>query len=240
MVEISKNNHRSRLRKKYLDSGIKAFHDYEKLELLLSFCIPYKDTKPLAKSLMDKFGSLSKVFSSSYDNLKNIKGITERIFIFLKFVRDIGLQIKQDELLNLESISSPSDIVEYYRLYFIEKNDEEFCIAYLNSQNKILSLETPFKGTVNRVDVYIRTLIDEILKKGAKNIIILHNHPGGSIKPSVDDKYLTFRLSLALRNIETAILDHLIIGNNDYLSFMEEGLMADINNKIDRIEKDYF
>ncbi len=240
MSENNTKNHRLRLREKYDKSGINAFLDYEKLELLLSFCIPYKDTKPLAKELISRFGSISGVFSAHKQELTGIKGINERTALFLRLIRDIGESIKHSELLEKGSIRNPSEIVDYYKLYFTHKKDEEFCVVYMNNQNRIIMLETLCKGTINRVDVYPRSLIDRILRLNAKNIIILHNHPGGSLSPSMDDNYLTFRLAIALRNIESSILDHIIICNDNYFSYSEEGIIADIYKKIDTIERDFF
>lgn len=240
MDENSSKDHRKRLRARYDINGIKAFHDYEKLELLLTYCIPYRDTKPLAKALIEKFKNISAVFSADSKDLQGIAGISERTALFLRLIKDIGESIKHSELIERECIKNPVEIVDYFRLYFTHKKDEEFCAVFLNSQNRIICIDSLFKGTINRVDVYPRNLIDRILRLNAKNIIILHNHPGGSLKPSDDDSYLTFRLALALRNVESTILDHIIICSNKYYSFSEEGMISDIYRKIDRIEKEYF
>lgn len=234
------SQHRTRLRKKFKESGIDAFHDYEKLELLLTYCLPRRDTKPIAKELLQKFKTLSGVFTADEDELISIKGIRERTALFFRLIKLIGLKIKHSELMERKNISRPSDIVDYYMTYYAHKKNEQFCIVYLNTQNQVLEMASQNEGSIDRVEVYIRPLIERIIKNGAKSIIVLHNHPGGSLKPSMDDKYLTFRLSMALRNVEATILDHIIIGSRGYFSFSEEGHMAEINDKIARIEKDYF
>ena len=207
-------------------SGLAGFHDYEVLELLLSYVIVRKDCKGIAKEMLKKYGDLYTIFSQSNEELQKNKYITERVVIYLKTI----FNIIEDELYkkiykSKIKITNNNQLINYLNMSLVKRDIEVFKVLFLNTQNELIAEEDLFKGTLDRSTVYIRELVKRIIKYNAKSIIIVHNHPGGSLKPSGADMELTVRIQEALENIEMRVLDHLIISEKGYFSFLEDGIL---------------
>lgn len=207
-------------------SGLAGFHDYEVLELLLSYVIVRKDCKGIAKEMLKKYGDLYTIFSQSNEELQKNKYITERVVIYLKTI----FSIIEDELYkkiykSKIKITNNNQLINYLNMSLVKRDIEVFKVLFLNTQNELIAEEDLFKGTLDRSTVYIRELVKRIIKYNAKSIIIVHNHPGGSLKPSGADMELTVRIQEALENIEMRVLDHLIISEKGYFSFLEDGIL---------------
>lgn len=207
-------------------SGLTGFHDYEVLELLLSYVIVRKDCKGIAKEMLKKYGDLYTIFSQSNEELQKNKYITERVVIYLKTI----FNIIEDELYkkiykSKIKITNNNQLINYLNMSLVKRDIEVFKVLFLNTQNELIAEEDLFKGTLDRSTVYIRELVKRIIKYNAKSIIIVHNHPGGSLKPSGADMELTVRIQEVLENIEMRVLDHLIISEKGYFSFLEDGIL---------------
>lgn len=218
--------HKKRLRERFMISGLTGFHDYEVLELLLSYVIVRRDCKNMAKELLKKYGDLYTIFSQSNEELQKNKYITERVVIYLKTI----FSIIEDELYkkiykSKIKITNNNQLINYLNMSLVKRDIEVFKVLFLNTQNELIAEEDLFKGTLDRSTVYIRELVKKIIKYNAKSIIIVHNHPGGSLKPSGADIELTVRIQEALENIEMRVLDHLIISEKGYFSFLEDGIL---------------
>ena len=218
--------HKKRLRERFMMSGLTGFHDYEVLELLLSYVIVRKDCKGIAKEMLKKYGDLYTIFSQSNEELQKNKYITERVDIYLKTI----FNIIEDELYkkiykSKIKITNNNQLINYLNMSLVKRDIEVFKVLFLNTQNELIAEEDLFKGTLDRSTVYIRELVKRIIKYNAKSIIIVHNHPGGSLKPSGADMELTVRIQEALENIEMRVLDHLIISEKGYFSFLEDGIL---------------
>lgn len=218
--------HKKRLRERFMMSGLTGFHDYEVLELLLSYVIVRRDCKNMAKELLKKYGDLYTIFSQSNEELQKNKYITERVVIYLKTI----FSIIEDELYkkiykSKIKITNNNQLINYLNMSLVKRDIEVFKVLFLNTQNELIAEEDLFKGTLDRSTVYIRELVKKIIKYNAKSIIIVHNHPGGSLKPSGADIELTVRIQEALENIEMRVLDHLIISEKGYFSFLEDGIL---------------
>ena len=218
--------HKKRLRERFMMSGLTGFHDYEVLELLLSYVIVRKDCKGIAKEMLKKYGDLYTIFSQSNEELQKNKYITERVVIYLKTI----FSIIEDELYkkiykSKIKITNNNQLINYLNMSLVKRDIEVFKVLFLNTQNELIAEEDLFKGTLDRSTVYIRELLKRIIKYNAKSIIIVHNHPGGSLKPSGADMELTVRIQEALENIEMRVLDHLIISEKGYFSFLEDGIL---------------
>ena len=124
-----------------------------------------------------------------------------------------------------ELISSNIQLLNYLEHTLIKKDIEYFKVLFLDVQNRLITEETLFKGTLDRSTVYIREFVKKVLNNNAKSIIMVHNHPGGSLKPSQADIALTRKVRDTLENIETRLLDHLIISEKGYFSFLESGIL---------------
>lgn len=221
-MENSNKQHKERLRKRYTQDGLNGFHDYEVLELLLSYSLVQKDTKDLAKDLIKKFGSLIGVLNSSVEELSGFPGLSQRTSVMLKLFRDTMSYALSDKIMSEEWITSCQDVYNYMKVYYKGRRNEEFKVIYLNSRHYIIDEETLFWGTNNEAKIYVRNLIEQVIKKGAAAIIIVHNHPGGTLKASEEDIMITQKIKKILNYINVSLLDHIIVGDNDYISLASE------------------
>lgn len=222
------NGHKQRLRDKFKQDGLNGFLPYEVLEFLLSFVQIRKDTKKSAKLLIQKFGSLCSVLNAPLALLKDVEGIGDRSAQLIKLCNELLNYTLREKILQNEYLNSVNDVITYVKHYYKAKKYEEFKIIYLNSQNQILFEETLFNGTVNKSSVYVRNLIERVLHFNAVAIVLFHNHPGGSLKPSDSDIKITKKIYQALNLLDIKLYDHLIIAGNNYYSFASSGLLDKI------------
>ena len=223
-----RSGHRQRIKKKYLETGKDAFNEeYELLELLLTFSIPRRDCKVIAKDLLEKFGTLSNVLHESRENLELVSGVKENSYILFKLILDLNKHILKEEKLKEVHINGTEDLIKYLRqdIGFIKK--EVFKVIFLDSSNKFIEEETLFKGTLDKSYIYPRELLEKIFKYSAKSVIFSHNHPSGNLKPSKQDVNFTNRMKKLLKELDVRLLDHIIIGRNSYFSFLENELLED-------------
>lgn len=217
--------HRQRIKDKYKKSGINGWLDYEVLELVLSYAIARKDIKPIAKELISRFKTINGVLDADREELKNVPGISEHAALFFNLLKDITILYLENGLHNKDLLSSPDVVYDYLKASLKGSADEEFKTLFLNSRNQLIAVETLQTGTVNKSVVYPRKLVERSLYHHAVGIIIAHNHPAGTLKPSQDDCAVTKSIKDALKTVEISLLDHIIIGGNDYFSFNSEGLI---------------
>lgn len=214
-------DHRQRMKKKYKANGIRGWLDYEILEFALFYAIGRRDTKPLAKELLSRFKTINGVLDADLKDLKEIDGISEHTALFLKFLKDMSSCYLEKGLYNEDLLSSPQLVYDYLKVTLKGNPDEEFKALFLNSRNRLLALESIQKGTVNKSSIYPRKIVERALYHHAVSVIVAHNHPGESLKPSADDRKVTQALAEALKTVEITLLDHIIIGGQGYFSFKE-------------------
>lgn len=218
-------DHRQRLKKKFSESGIDAFHDYEVLELLLSYAIPQKDVKPLAKDLLKKFGTLKGVMDAERQDLENTTGIGTHSAVLIMLVKEMGTLYLKEKAKGKPQITCTKELIDYCKVKMGGLKDEQFHVIYLDAQNKIIEIETVQEGIVNQAVVYPRKVLENALMQKASAIILVHNHPSGYIKPSEADIRLTKTIQETAKILDILVHDHVIIGENRFFSFREEGLM---------------
>lgn len=224
--QLHHKGHRQRLKKRYILSGIDALHDYEVLELLLFYAIPRRDTKALAKDLLKKFGSLKKLMDADPKEIEALTGVGAQTALLIRLVKDLGTLYLQEKAMETAQISSTKALLDYCMASMGGLKDERFNVIYLNAQNRIIKTEVIQEGIVNQAVVYPRKILEMALKHKASSIILVHNHPSGNIKPSEADIRLTRTLQDTARVLDILIHDHIIVGENRYFSFREEGLMG--------------
>lgn len=232
MNEKDSQGHRERIKEKFLKNGIDGFAEYEILELLLTYCIPRKDTKPIAKELLNKFKSLDNVFKADFDKLSAIEGLGKNSIAFLKLIGDLPSIIYKDELKNKKlidketlKISNKDILLKYLRNKIGYEEIEKFYVLYLSSSNEVIEFEENSVGTLDRSSVYPREIYKKIINLNAKSIILAHNHPSDNITPSKCDIELTNEIAKGLKNFGALLIEHIIITKNSYFSFLEEGLI---------------
>ncbi|PHH97366.1 DNA repair protein RadC [Fusobacterium nucleatum] len=232
MNEKDSQGHRERIKEKFLKNGIDGFAEYEILELLLTYCIPRKDTKPIAKELLNKFKSLDNVFKADLDKLSAIDGLGKNTVTFLKLIGDLPSIIYKDELKNKKlvdketlKISNKDVLLKYLRNKIGYEEIEKFYVLYLSSSNEVIEFEENSVGTLDRSSVYPREIYKKIINLNAKSVILAHNHPSDNITPSKCDIELTNEIAKGLKNFGALLIEHIIITKNSYFSFLEEGLI---------------
>ena len=232
MNEKDSQGHRERIKEKFLKNGIDGFAEYEILELLLTYCIPRKDTKPIAKELLNKFKSLDNVFKADLDKLSAIDGLGKNTVTFLKLIGDLPSIIYKDELKNKKlvdketlKISNKDVLLKYLRNKIGYEEIEKFYVLYLSSSNEVIEFEENSIGTLDRSSVYPREIYKKIINLNAKSVILAHNHPSDNITPSKCDIELTNEIAKGLKNFGALLIEHIIITKNSYFSFLEEGLI---------------
>jgi DNA repair protein RadC len=221
-----RKGHRMRLKWKYMTAGIEAFSDYEVVELLLSYAIPRRDTKPVAKELIQTFGSIKGIIDADSSDLKKINGVREHTAILFKLAKDLSALYLREKAREKIQISCTTELINFCRTTLGGKTDEEFWVIYLNVQNRIIEFERLQKGTVDQAFVYPRQILENALRKKASAIILVHNHPSGNVRPSNADISITNTIREKARVLEIAVHDHIIIGTDNFFSFREEGMMT--------------
>ena len=188
--------------------------------------IPRKDTKPIAKDLIEKFGSLDGVVTASIEELCSISGIKENSAIFVKLLGDLSKNLYKGEI-RKEGIQlkDKNSLIRYLRSEIGFSSREEFRVIFLNNYNMLVGSETLFIGTIDKSAVYPREIVEKVLYYKAKGIIFAHNHPSGNLRPSKQDIQITEHMQEALDLIDVKLLEHIIITQDGYFSFLEEGLI---------------
>jgi DNA repair protein RadC len=217
--------HRERLKKKYRQSGTAAFLDYEIVELLLCYAIPQGDVKKRARSLLEAFGSIKGIIDADMADLEKVRGIGPHAAVGLKLIRDLCTLYLRQQAEERPQVTCTSELVNYCKTALGGRKDEEFRVIFLDAQNRIIDVETIQEGIVNQAVVYPRKVIENALRKKASAIILLHNHPSGHVRPSDADIRLTRTIQETAKVLDILVHDHIIIGENRFFSFREEGMM---------------
>jgi DNA repair protein RadC len=218
--------HRRRLKEKFAELGIGAFHDYEVLELLLTYAIPRRDVKPLAKNLLAQFGSLKGIMDAQSSDLKQVEGIGLHTALLIKLIKEVAALYLKERAKEKAQISCTRELFDYCQTAMGGLKDEQFRVIYLDAQNRIIDAETIQEGIVNQAVVYPRKVLEKALRHKASAIILVHNHPSGHVKPSEADIRLTRTIQDTARMLDILVHDHIIVGENRFFSFREEGMMA--------------
>lgn len=219
-------DHRRRLRQKFDKSGFQGFHDYEVLELLLTFAIPRKDTKPTAKELIKRFKGLPGVLSADIKQLAQVNGIGPKAAEFLKIIDAfIGFYFDQKALSGNIQFTELPQLVDYFKATIGQNPNEVMRVLYLNSQNKLIAAENLSEGTVSQAVAFPRKIVEAALKHHATTVIIAHNHPGGLPQPSDNDDSITQQIKNALQTVNITLQEHIIIAEESFYSYRQCGIL---------------
>jgi DNA repair protein RadC len=217
--------HRKRIRSRFIKSNGKGMSDYEFLELLLTYAIPRKDVKPIAKQLLSSFGSFSGVLDADKKDLKQINGVGEVSSVLILLVKKLMELYLEDVLFDRNVLSSPKMVVDFARLKISGSKDELFLCIFLNTKNEVIDYEIVQEGTIDQVILYPRKLIERAIIHKASGIILIHNHPSGHAEPSSEDKILTNEIISSAKLFDLRVLDHIIVSKGGYFSFKENNLI---------------
>lgn len=219
------HDHRTRLRQRFAEAGPSALADYELLELFLFRVIPRQDTKPLAKALLTKFGSLDAVLAAPVQRIAEVEGAGPSVAQELKIVQALLERASRAELKQRTVISSWSALVNYCRMSMAHEPREQFRVLFLDVKNQLIADEVLNEGTVDHAPVYPREVARRALELSAAAVILVHNHPSGDPKPSAADIAITREIVAAATAVSVKVHDHLVIGRNGAESFKSLGLL---------------
>jgi DNA repair protein RadC len=216
--------HRQRLKQKLLESTA-GLADYELVEILLFSAIPRRDVKPLAKKLLEHFGNLYNLINADKEKLLLVDGINENICSSLYLIKEMIRRILKHKIIKQNVISSWGALLDYLKSTMSGLKVEQFRILFLNKKNVLIAEEIIGVGTIDQAPVYPREIVKRALFHEAGAIILVHNHPSGSSKPSKADITLTDTIVETCNSVSISVHDHVIIAGNDYYSFKSNMLL---------------
>jgi DNA repair protein RadC len=228
--------HRGRLMQKFLQGGLESFHDYEVLELLLTFSIPRRDCKVVAKRLMESFRTFSAVMDAPSQELESLPGMGPRCSALIKCIKAAAERYRANGLLQKDVLRSSAEVVRYLDVSLRGRPYEVFKIIFLNHQMEILGEEDLAQGTIDQSAVYPRNVFAAALRRKASGLVLAHNHPDGPPAPSEDDVRLTRQLFVAGRLMGIPVHEHIIIGRDGHFSFRDAGLMSQFDEAFHTIQ----
>ena len=226
--------HRKRLREKFLSSGLSGFHDYEVIELLLTLATPRKDCKDPAKAALKRFKTLQGVLEASPVELCQIDGIGPTNVLGIQLIKAVADRFLKEKMLRKDPVHNAREVFDYLYYNMKDKTRERFKVIYLDARNKILGTETLFEGTLTAGAVYPREVVRQALEHRAAAVIFAHNHPSGDPDPSPEDVAITRQLVFACKVVGITVHEHLVIGDNRYFSFADQGYIADMYREFEQ------
>jgi DNA repair protein RadC len=212
------HGHRERLRGRFRVAGADALSDYELLELLLFRALPRRDVKPLAKSLLEKFGSFAEVIAAPPSRLAEVTGLGDACITDLKIVQAAANRLLRGALKKRPVLSSWSSVLDYCRTAQAFADREQFRVLFLDKRNQLIADETQQVGTVDHTPVYPRELVKRALELSASAVILVHNHPSGDPAPSHADIAMTQQIIAVAQPLGIAVHDHIIVGKAGHAS----------------------
>jgi len=212
------HGHRDRLRARFREAGSEALADYEMLELILFRAIPQRDVKPLAKQLLEKFGSFAEVISAPAARLKEIGGLGDAAVTEFKIVAAAAQRLAKGQVKKRPVLSSWASVIDYCRTAQAFSETEQFRILFLDKRNQLIADEVQQQGTIDHTPVYPREVVKRALELSATAIILVHNHPSGDPTPSPADIEMTRQVATIAKPLGVQLFDHIIVGKDGHAS----------------------
>lgn len=221
-------DHRERVRRRFLTEGFDRLEDHVKLELLLFYAIPYRDTNPIAHALLEQFGSLSNVFEAPLEELVKTKGLGESGAVLLKMVPHLARTYLEDREKGKFRFYDTESAGKYLLQKYIGRTNETLTVVALDSKNRVLYCEAVYEGSIHAVPIHVKRIVEIAVRYNAASIVLAHNHPSGKTLPSRGDYDSTRLVYEALKSIDVDLLDHFILVDGDYISMASTGILAKI------------
>jgi DNA repair protein RadC len=217
--------HRERLRQRLITAGPDALNDQDLLEIILFIALPRRDTKPIARRLLERFKTFSASISAPPEELARIEGLGTAGIAALKTVQAGAERLARAEVMDQELLTDWDRLIRYLNTRLAREKTEQFRILFLDTRNRLKADEVQSRGTVNHTAVYPREVAKRALELSASAVILVHNHPSGDPTPSREDVAMTKEVEAALGTVSVALHDHVIIGNGSWTSLRREGLL---------------
>jgi len=219
------DGHREKMRRRFRTGGLDSFADHEALELLLFYAIPRKDTNETAHLLLERYGSLSAIFSAPVEDLMKSEGIGESAAVFLKLVPQICQKAKLRDIARDTILNSTEKLGAYLIERFAGETSEVLYELCLDRKCKLLACKRLSEGGADSAELNIRKLVENALLNSASGVVLAHNHPSGIALPSREDYTATDQAFKALQTINVALLDHIIVADGDFVSLRDSGAL---------------
>ena len=218
------DGHRQRLKDRFRNEGLDHFEDRHVLELLLGYSIPRKDTAPIAKALLDHFGSFTQVMEASVEELKNVDGVGDHTATLIALTTAVGRYYSVMRANSVEILDSTTKCGHYMMHRFFGRRNETVFLLCLDAKCKVLCCREVGEGSVNSANIPVRRVVEMALAANATSVVIAHNHPSGVAVPSPEDVFTTRRLARALDAVEITLVDHVIVADEDFVTLVQSGL----------------
>ena len=219
------DGHRRRMKQQFAEHGGEGMNDIRFLELLLYFAIPRSDTNELAHALLERYGTIRGVLDAEPSDLQKVEGIGENAALFLKTVREALRRYMTSPLQETAFICSSTDAGGYFLPILQYETEEKVYLMCLNGRGGVISCTQIASGTLCAVNVSIRRIVDEAVRRRCASVILAHNHPAGFAIPSAEDRAFTQELKRALQLMDVRLMDHIIVADGDFVSFAQSGYL---------------
>ncbi len=214
-----------RPREKLLVRGASSLSDAELLAIFLRTGVTGKSAVDLARELLTRFGSLTKLFAACEKDFCETRGMGPAKYVQLQAVLEMARRALQEELQCGDALCSPRAVRDYLRLLLGGQQQEVFLALFLDTQHRVIATEELFRGTLSQTSVYPREVVKRALAHNAAAVILAHNHPSGVAEPSQADQLLTATLKQSLGLVDVRVLDHFVVAGGQTLSFAEKGFI---------------
>lgn len=215
--------HRKRVKDRFLKEGLENFEEAHALELLLFYAVPRKDTKPLARKLLDRFGSFAKVLEADTDALMQVEGVGIGVATYISLLNDTNRYYMVNREKAQSVLHDLNACGQYLVNFFVGKGREEVYLLCLDGKSRVLGCHRLNEGSVGAVDISLRSITEIALGCKASSVILAHNHPDGLLLPSESDVVITKRIAAMLEAVEVKLVDHIVVGGGKYLSMVQSG-----------------
>jgi DNA repair protein RadC len=217
--------HRARMREKLLAAGPDALLDHELLEMVLFLALPRRDTKPIVRALLARFGSFAGAIAAPLPAMREVEGLGDAGAAALRTIQAAALRLARAEVMDRPVLANWDRLMGYLTAALSREAVEQFRVLFLDTRNRLLADEAQSRGTVNHTPVYPREVVRRALELQATALILVHNHPSGDPTPSRADIEMTQEVKGAATSLGILLHDHIIVGNGRHLSFRREGLL---------------
>lgn len=204
------DGHRQRMKNAFAEHGLESFDDVHALEFLLFYVRARCNTNEIAHELLDRFGSLDAVFEASVEELSNVDGVGRETAIFLRLIPEVSRRYMMSRR-KMTTINDTRDACEYFRPLFMFARTERVFVLLLDNMLRVLSCRELGRGSLDFVNMNVRSVVEMVVNYRASRVILAHNHPSGGITPSPDDYVSTEMLEKALGGFGVQLLDHIIV-----------------------------
>lgn len=215
--------HRQRVKDRFLKEGLQGFEESHALELLLFYAIPRKDTKPIARRLLDWFGSFAAVLEADMEALQKVEGVGPATAAFIHTVHEVGRYYQLSLIRKQEKLVDLNRCGEYMVPYFHGATTEKVYLLCLDAKSCAICCREISSGDVSSSLLSNRKVVQTAIDSGAVMAVLAHNHPGGISEPSEDDLVVTKMLGAALAAVGVLMVDHVIVSDNDFISLAQSG-----------------